>query len=244
MVSCSDTDQRSRKKEIPPKGNCHALQNRRHCNNCCGLYQLPYFIIPMKTIYNIAALVVLCLYTMVCGCNNSSRSDHTQQDSTLSNAQRSLLEEGWYIPKTTPLGELSKEYGVKNKYGQQDNYFDIEIGNGCDVAIKIVDVATDKCIRYVFVPENSSANIQMIPQGKYYLKLAYGKDWMEYENGDGTLVGKFTSNVTYDRSVDIFDFGRKNSTNVVNYLLQINVVDSQLQNSFGTIEISEAEFMN
>lgn len=138
---------------------------------------------------------------------------------------------------------MPKEYGVKSKFGQQDNYFDIEIGEGCDVAIKIMDVATDKCIRYVFVPENSSANIQMIPQGKYYLKLAYGKDWMECDNGDGTLNAKFTSNVTYDRSTDIFDFGKKNSSNVVNYLLQINVVDSELQNSFGTIEISESEFM-
>ena len=198
----------------------------------------------MKKINNIIALFVLGVSTLVCGCNNNSRSDQTQQDSTLSSAQRSLLEEGWYVPKTTPSGELPREYGVKNKYGQQDNYFDIEIGNGCDVAIKIVDAATDKCIRYVFVPENSSANIQMIPQGKYYLKLAYGKDWMEYDNGDGTITGKFTSNVTYDRSVDVFDFGKKNSSNVVNYLLQINIMDSQLQNSFGTIEISEAEFMN
>lgn len=208
------------------------------------MYKLPYIIIPMKKINNIIALFVLALSTLLCGCNNNSRSNQTQQDSTLSNAQRSLLEEGWYVPKTIPSGELPREYGVKNKYGQQDNYFDIEIGKGCDVAIKIVDVATDKCIRYVFVPENSSANIQMIPQGKYYLKLAYGKDWMEYDNGDGTITGKFTSNVTYDRSVDIFDFGKKNSSNVVNYLLQINVVDSQLQNSFGTVEISEAEFMN
>lgn len=198
----------------------------------------------MKKFNNIIALFVLALSTLACGCNNNSRSDQTQQDSTLSSTQRSLLEEGWYVPKTTPSGELPREYGVKNKYGQQDNYFDIEIGNGCDVAIKIVDAATDKCIRYVFVPENSSANIQMIPQGKYYMKLAYGKDWMEYDNGDGTITGKFTSNVTYDRSVDIFDFGKKNSSNVVNYLLQINVVDSQLQNSFGTVEISEAEFMN
>lgn len=208
------------------------------------MYKLPYIIIPMKIINNIIVLFVLALSTLVCGCNNNSRSNQTQQDSTLSSTQRSLLEEGWYVPKTTPSGELPREYGVKNKYGQQDNYFDIEIGKGCDVAIKIVDVATDKCIRYVFVPENSSANIQMIPQGKYYLKLAYGKDWMEYDNGDGTITGKFTSNVTYDRSVDIFDFGKKNSSNVVNYLLQINVVDSQLQNSFGTVEISEAEFMN
>ena len=198
----------------------------------------------MKRINNLITIFILALSNLVCGCNSGSRSDQVRQDSILSNIQSTLLEEGWYIPKTTPSGELPKEYGVKNKYGQQDNYFDIEIGKGCDVAIKIVDAVTNKCIRYVFIPENSSANIQMIPQGKYYLKLTYGKDWMEYDNGDGTITGKFTSNVTYDRSVDIFDFGKKNSSNVVNYLLQINVVDSQLQNSFGTVEISEAEFMN
>lgn len=196
----------------------------------------------MKTYKILLSLLVVFVSVTVGGCANNA-SNNQSETITLSDSQNNLISEGWYIPKIKPSGELPKEYGVKSKFGQQDNYFDIEIGKGCDVAIKIMDVATDKCIRYVFVPENSSANIQMIPQGKYYLKLAYGKDWMECDNGDGTLNAKFTSNVTYDRSTDIFDFGKKNSSNVVNYLLQINVVDSELQNSFGTIEISESEFM-
>lgn len=196
----------------------------------------------MKTIKTLLSLLVVFVSVTIGGCANNVSSNQSET-TTLSDFQNKLITEGWYIPKTKPSGELPKEYGVKSKFGQQDNYFDIEIGKGCDVAIKIMDIATDKCIRYVFVPENSSANIQMIPQGKYYLKLAYGKDWMEYDNGNGTLNAKFTSNVTYDRSTDIFDFGKKNSSNVVNYLLQINVVDSELQNSFGTIEISESEFM-
>lgn len=196
----------------------------------------------MKTYKILLSLLVVFVSITISGCANNA-SNHQSESIKLSDSQNNLISEGWYIPKIKPSGELPKEYGVKSKFGQQDNYFDIEIGKGCDVAIKIMDVATDKCIRYVFVPENSSANIQMIPQGKYYLKLAYGKDWMEYDNGDGTLSAKFTSNVTYDRSTDIFDFGKKNSSNVVNYLLQINVVDSELQNSFGTVEISESEFM-
>lgn len=196
----------------------------------------------MKTYKILLSLLVVFVSVTIGGCANNA-SNNQSGTITLSDSQNNLISEGWYIPKIKPSGELPKEYGVKSKFGQQDNYFDIEIGEGCDVAIKIMDVATDKCIRYVFVPENSSANIQMIPQGKYYLKLAYGKDWMEYDNGNGTLNAKFTSNVTYDRSTDIFDFGKKNSSNVVNYLLQINVVDSELQNSFGTIEISESEFM-
>ncbi len=183
--------------------------------------------------------ILLC----VVGCSGNSGRDNTSDTNVLSPQQEALVADGWYIPKTAPAGELSKEYGINGKYGQQDNYFDIQIGNGCDVAVKIVDAITDKCIRYVFVPENSTENIQMIPQGKYYLKLGYGKDWMEYDNGDGTISGKFTRNVSYDRSVDIFDFGKKNSSSIVSYVLQINVENSMLQNNFGTVAISEAEFM-
>ena len=196
----------------------------------------------MKTYKILPSLLVVFVSVTIGGCANNT-SNNQSETITLSDSQNNLISEGWYIPKIKPSGELPKEYGVKSKFGQQDNYFDIEIGKGCDVAIKIMDVATDKCIRYVFVPENSSANIQMIPQGKYYLKLAYGKDWMEYDNEDGTIRGKFTSEVSYDKCVDVFDFGKKNSSNIVNYLLQINVVDSELQNNFGTVEISEAEFM-
>lgn len=32
---------------------------------------------------------------------------------------------------------------------------------------------------------------------------------MEHDNGNGTVEGKFTSNVSYDKSVDVFDFGKK-----------------------------------
>lgn len=192
------------------------------------------FIIPI-------ALIAIMLFT---GCSNHSRVQENNSDyTTLSPAQDQLISDGWYIPKTLPEGELSKEYGVENKYGQQDNYFDIEVGNGCDIAIKIVDASTDKCIRYILVPENTSVNIQMIPQGKYYLKLAYGKDWMEYDKGDGTIVGKFTKNVCYDRSVDVFDFGKKNSSSIVSYVLQINMINTELQNNFGTIKITEEDFL-
>lgn len=183
------------------------------------------------------------LLISIAGCSGHTNKDVATDPNTLSQQQEALIDEGWYIPKDKPSGELSKEYGVNNKYGQQDNYFDIQIGTGCDVAVKVVDASTDKSIRYVFVPENTTENIQMIPQGKYYLKLAYGKDWMEFDNGDGSLSGKFTRNVSYDKSIDIFDFGKKNSSSVVSYVLKINIDNSQLHNDFETVSISEAEFM-
>lgn len=183
--------------------------------------------------------VLLC----VVGCSGNTARENTSDTNTFSPQQEALIDEGWYIPKDKPSGELPKEYGVKNKYGQQDNYFDIQIGPGCDVAVKIVDASTDKTIRYVFVPENTTQNIQMIPQGKYYLKLAYGKDWMEFDNGDGTLSGKFTRDVSYDKSISIYDFGKKNSSSIASYILKINIKNSQVHNNFKTVSISEADFM-
>lgn len=191
------------------------------------------------SIYTIS-LVLSCLIT---GCGSNSYKVESGDKESMTQRQQDLVSKGWYKPKSVSKGELSNEYGIKNKYGQQDNYFDIKVGNGCDVAIKILEATTDKCIRYVYVPENTTVNIQMIPQGKYYLKLAYGKDWMEREKEDGTIIGKFTNNVSYDKSIDIFDFGKKNDSNVVNYTLSINVVNSELENNFNTISISEEEFM-
>ena len=193
----------------------------------------------------ITLLLVTMNITSFTSCSNVTNTAQSQGQETaeLSQYQKSLVDEGWYFPKIKPTGELPIEYGVKNKYGQQDNYFDIEIGKGCDVAIKIMDESTDRCIRYVLVPENSNVNIQMIPQGRYYLKLAYGKDWMEKDNDDGKIKAKFTQMASYDRSVDIFDIGKKNSSQIVSYILQINIEDSELKHNFGTVEISEEEFL-
>ena len=155
-------------------------------------------------------------------------------------AQQKLLDAGW--TNETPGEDLSEDYGIKPIYGMQDNYFDIKMGKGCNVAVKIMDLRTDKCIRYVYVAENTTTTVPEIPQGVYYLKLAYGYDWMEKETDD-SKQGKFTRNVLYERSQDTFDFGIKNSKDEINYRLDINVVDSKLENNFHAIPIDEKEFM-
>ena len=155
-------------------------------------------------------------------------------------AQQKMLDAGWTL--ATPDEDLTEDYGMTPIYGIQDNYFDIAIGSGCNVAVKIMDLRTDKCIRYVYVAENTTTTVQEIPQGIYYLKLAYGYDWMELETEEGKQ-GKFTRNVSYERSQDTFDFGIKNSRQEVNYRLEINIVDSQLENNFLSTPIDEEEFM-
>lgn len=158
----------------------------------------------------------------------------------LTQVQQKLLDAGW--TNETPDEDMSEDYGIKPIYGMQDNYFDIKMGKGCNVAVKIMNLRTDKCIRYVYVAENTTTTVQEIPQGVYYLKLAYGYDWMEKETDEGKQ-GKFTRNVSYERSQETFDFGVKNSREEINYRLDINVVGSKLKNNFHAIPIDEKEFM-
>lgn len=189
------------------------------------------------TIYTL--LIALPILT---SCSNKSSVCSESTTDTLSEQQTSLINEGWHISQNNSTRELPQTYGVTPSYGQQDNYFDIRIGSGCDVAIKIMDIQNNNCIRYCMVTENTTITINQIPQGKYYLKLAYGKDWMEQDQPDGTILGKFTKNAMYEKSVDVFDFGKKNSQSFVNFTLDINVVNSSLEQNFTTIEISESEF--
>lgn len=156
--------------------------------------------------------------------------------------QENLKLQGWefYNPDG---GQFEESMGVKPIYGLQDNYFDIAVGQGFSVAIKIVSLEEHKCIRYVFVPEGQTVTVNEIPQGKYYLKLAYGNDWMIKNEGNHTL-GRFSKNAFYAKSTNIFDFGMKNSTRIVNYKLEINVVNGSAKNNFQTVVINETEFEN
>lgn len=156
--------------------------------------------------------------------------------------QENLKLQGWefYNPDG---GQFEESMGVKPIYGLQDNYFDIAVGQGFSVTIKIVSLEEHKCIRYVFVPEGQTVTVNEIPQGKYYLKLAYGNDWMIKNEGNHTL-GRFSKNAFYAKSTNIFDFGMKNSTRIVNYKLEINVVNGSAKNNFQTVVINETEFEN
>lgn len=184
------------------------------------------------------AILVLGLLSFT-ACHNRGNVQNVEVK-TPTPSQQKLINEGWTA--VTLNEDLTKEYGMNPIYGMQDNYFDIKMGKGCNVAVKIMDLRTDKCIRYVYVAENTTTTVQEIPQGVYYLKLAYGYDWMEKETDDGKQ-GKFTRNVLYERSQDTFDFGIKNSSDEINYRLDINVVDSKLENNFHAIPIDEKEFM-
>ncbi len=155
--------------------------------------------------------------------------------------QQKLKDEGWDSIKDLKSRDISLEYGITPIYGIQDNYFDVKMGVGSNLALKIIDLSNNRCIRYIYVQENSEYTVSQIPQGKYKLLIAYGKNWMTLQK-DGETFGKFADNVHYEQSVDVFDFGKKNSKDMVNYLLTINIKEDLHATNFNTEEISEDQF--
>ena len=181
-------------------------------------------------------IVILMALTWL-GCSFSNKTSETVKEKTPE--QERLLEQGWYLAAHKGE-EFDERMGVKPIHGTQDNYFDIEVGDGLDIAIKIVDAETDKCIRYVYAPQNEVTTINDIPQGRYYVKIAYGNDWMEFVNTD-VIYGKFTRNVFFEKS-NVFDYGKKNSLEDANYRMSINKKNGIVSKNFSTMIISEEEF--
>jgi hypothetical protein len=50
------------------------------------------------------------------------------------------------------------------KKSKINNYLEVHVGGGTDVAIKVMNLETDKCIRYVFINSGSTYKIKNIPE--------------------------------------------------------------------------------
>lgn len=182
-------------------------------------------------------IIILLAIALLTSCHSRTNFDETSEPTDV---QQQMIEDGWILGNPDD-GDLPEEYGITPRKGIVDNYFDIELGGDADMAIKIVNIETEKTVRYLFVPHNSRTTINEIPAGKYYLKFTYGNDWMSRSDGYHT-DGKFTRNIVYEKSNDYFDFGNAGSLESVSYSLKIRVERDQRYKDFSTSTITEEEF--
>lgn len=159
--------------------------------------------------------------------------------------KQQLIAQGW-SENNISNGVMSSCYNFKPKYGKLKNYLAISVGSNTNVAIKLMDQNTNKCVRYVYINANSSYRIKNIPEGIYYLKIAYGSDWISHiENRK--CVGKFLRGSLYKRGDDVLDFYRKNTYegySIPSFSLQLDVVASDYSNQFDSQSITENDFNN
>lgn len=154
-----------------------------------------------------------------------------------------LITEGWQ-EQEIQNGQLPSCYNFIPEKGKVKNKLEVIVGGGTDVSIKVMNANTDKCVRYVFINSGTTYSINNIPEGEYYLKIAYGKNWLsKIENGQ--CLGKFIRNPMYEKGEDVFDFNiqyKNNGYSIPSYQLQLDVVSTGVANSFNSKNISEDDF--
>ncbi|MEN9301737.1 MAG: hypothetical protein RL264_166 [Bacteroidota bacterium] len=154
-----------------------------------------------------------------------------------------MLKKGWTDNKVSN-GHLPECYNFIPQKSDIDNYLEVNVGSGTDVALKLMNLENETCVRYVFINSGSTYTIRNIPEGRYYLKLAYGKDWLS-KIVNGQCKGKFIRNPLYESGEDLLDFNiihKSNSYSIPSFSLHLDVVSTGISNSFNSSEISESEF--
>ena len=124
------------------------------------------------------------------------------------------------------------------------NYLEIKVGSATDVVVKLMDYYSGLCVRYVYIQGGTRYKIENIPESKYFLKIAYGKTWMQKVE-HFHCIGKFKQNPIYEKGEDILDFkvvktyaGESYST----YELELDVYVTNPQDVYDSKNISENEF--
>lgn len=139
-----------------------------------------------------------------------------------------------------------------------DNYLRVNVGSGTDVVIKLMKIGSykDECIRIVYVRSKDTYEIKNIPEGRYYLKIAYGKDYRK-KVVDNQCYVKFMKNAMYEKSTEILDYKliKRPNTKVGNKIyenwdapsfeLSLDVKEAiGIKQDFKSTDISEEEFNN
>lgn len=128
-----------------------------------------------------------------------------------------------------------------------DNYLKVNVGSNTDVVIKLMkkQYGGDICIRIVFIRSNETYYLKNIPEGNYYLKIAYGSDWRQ-KIVDQQCYGKFMKSTQYEIGEERLDFNvihKYDRDQVPSYELSLDVVVTQRTKPvFKSNDISEAEF--
>jgi len=159
--------------------------------------------------------------------------------------EEKLFEEGWER-KTFSNGIMPDCFNYKPFYGELDNELGVSVGGGTDVAIKLMSQTSGNCVRYVYINSGNTYRIKNIPQGRYYLKIAYGRNWISKLDGRKCL-GRFLNNALYERGEDILDFNKKTTSegySIPSYSLKLDVISGSTDNAFNSSGISEGEFNN
>jgi len=175
--------------------------------------------------------------------NRDSLTQTRISDSLYEITKTKFIRDGW-LESSLPDGQLPDCYNFKPSRSSIDNYLEVKVGSGTDIVIKLMRESDSLCIRYVFVNSGATYKIKNIPEGFYFLKIAYGRNWFS-KSQNGYCFGKFLRNSFYKLGEDRLDFFIKNESDgyrVPSFRLELDVVSMNSIETFASKEISQEEF--
>lgn len=154
---------------------------------------------------------------------------------------------GWN-KKYYESGETPECENVDPQYDYKlDNYLKVNVGTHTDVVIKLMkkQYGGDICVRIIFIRSNDTYILKNIPEGNYYLKIAYGKDWRQ-KIVDQQCYGKFMKDAQYEIGNERLDYNvihKSDRDQVPSFELSLDVIATRgIKTKFKSNDISEAEF--
>ncbi len=135
--------------------------------------------------------------------------------------------------KTYKSGATPKSFNFKGKFDYKlDNYLKIKVGKNTEVVVKLYKMGQtekdDELVRVTYINTNTTQFIRNIPEGEYFLKIAYGKQWVETMK-NGKRFGTFSKNALYEKGKQILDFNTVKTSkgiNVPSYNLSLDLLPS------------------
>ena len=160
---------------------------------------------------------------------------------------------GWN-KKNYESGQTPECENINPKFDYKiDNYLQISVGSNTDVVIKLMkkgnNYVDDICIRMTYIRKNEIYYLRNVPEGIYYLKIAYGKDWRQ-KIVDNQCYGKFMRNAQYEIGSNKLDFNIDERSDGKRFLpyyeLSLDMIvdkfDKDRKSTFSSKNINEAQF--
>ncbi|WP_103866981.1 SH3 domain-containing protein [Aquimarina sp. I32.4] len=183
--------------------------------------------------------------------SSSSSSNNTAKPASIE-VSRENKYSSWE-KKTYKSGATPKSFNFKGKFDYKlDNYLKIKVGKNTEVVVKMYKMgktkSDDELVRITYINSNTTQFIRNVPEGEYFLKIAYGRDWKETTK-NGKKYGTFTQNALYEESKQILDFNTVKTSkgiNVPSYNLALDLLTNGSGYSTGNKEenISAEDFNN
>ncbi len=110
-----------------------------------------------------------------------------------------------------------------------DNYLKVTNGKNSEVIVKLINSETNKSIRLIHLKRNTTYSLKNIPEGLYYLTIAYGDD-LEIKTEGDQCIPYFKTNPLYEKDENILDYTTNTSDQgfgVPSYNLTLDVLDFQ-----------------